>query len=278
MRVGVYGRVDQPGLEPLLQGFTGCGHRVQLRRLSAFTPDQMEDFDAVVVYGKRGAGRSVIDTYRHRCPLFVFDFASLMKPMHPTAWSLHPGDLNRIAAGPCDGSRAWLLPPRLEVRPKGNRVLLCGPTRRDAGHPFDENGLRQWLSNVAFTLLGQGFEVVWRPHPNDVWTLDGVKPSSPYTPIETTLTTEPWAALATYASTTGWTALMAGLPVYCSNDAGYADVAQCDFSLPPKPAAAEDLEAVLRRLTWTVFLEEEMRSGLAPSFLVKQAEEWRAAA
>ncbi len=271
MRVGLYGREDVPAIAALQQGFRNLGHQAVVRRLSVFSPDQKEDFDLVVSYGKRGAGRLVIEAYRST-PVFVLDAAMLFYPEHPTSRSLHPRDLNRLTEADVDDSRMWLLPERVTVDVGGSRILLCAPTRKDAGHPFDGAGIESWLLMAADALREQGFDVIWRPHPNDPFSLADFQASDPTVPVEKVLGEGEWRGVATWASNVGWTALMAGLPVYASRSAPYAKLAQTDFSAPPKEPEWVECEELLKRLTWTVFLEEEMRRGLAPSFLVQQAE------
>jgi len=181
----------------------------------------------------------------------------------------------------------WLpptLPPRNRIehlglmpnfQERGTKILIAGQ------RPDLDNQLRPALEAIK---AYSDRQIVFRPHPNTyhgherpLYDLpydrvsvggDGINEESRQTLNEALC--DAWCVV-THSSIVGAEALLKGIPVICSDDAVFSDAgvpleAACDVEKLGRPNW-EELYNFLRRWSYTIWYESELRSGQAFSYL-----------
>lgn len=145
----------------------------------------------------------------------------------------------------------------LTIQPwhSGKEILIAGSSEKSC----TQHGFRymEWEAKTAKALIGCGYEVVYRPKPNDPHArpLPGCRYDR--RPLDEALKSA--HALVTHHSNTAIDALLAGVPVHCVTGAAAA------FSVPldqiVRAPRLPGREQFLYDVAWLQWTEAEMRSG-----------------
>lgn len=274
MRVVVYGKPRQRECAAMAEGCEALGHRVTWRNHGWWDEagDYFEDAGLVVTFGQRLWSGVIADAYRRRgVPVLTVDLPPIRREGYRALWL---DRINWMPAGKCDADR--LAKMRLHFSPlrdAGDTILVCGQVSGDAAHQMNAKQMRTWAESVIGYLRDAGYSVLWRPHPQDPFPIDGVRRSDPDTPLEEELRLGTWA-IVTHNSTSGITSILEGVPVVCAPDCFYAEL--CSDSLecmadPYWPTLAErwDFFSRLAYVQWTF---DELASGEAMRFVLGQTD------
>lgn len=275
MRLGVCGSSTNPALASFAIGATARGHEVTWRGGVPFAPTDRDQFDAVMVYGWRGASRRMGEQHQRRgVPVLVVDAGYLQRDR-----GYYQIGVNRLAwlpPIPCPSDRYAALEMPKPLTERGDAILLCGQKPRDAQHGMDAFQVTAWANDTIQKLRRvTDRPLLWRPHPRARASdpalyefVEGV--SDPHAvPLREVL---PMVhALVTYNSTSGTEAIVAGIPVFCDPCAMYADWADTDLAQidRPRTLTPEARADYLSRVAYGQWLPEEMASGWAPGFLLE---------
>jgi len=279
MNVGVYGKTGQPfvgqDVEAIMAGLAAVGHRPILQNPAGFhgPADVDSRFNAVAVVGFRDKSREIVEAYRTRdVHAIVIEQGHLWREKGYRQLSID--SLNWLPpTGAVGGSRWQSFGVKFSERKKAQKghILVLGQVPGDAQHPMVSLSLaKEWILETIKELRRHSKrEIVYRPHPKVLETMrDGpiVRPEGAdriSDPRAITLEDDlagAWAAV-TYNSTAGHTALLAGVPVFCSPNAIYADIANTDFKDLKAPQMGNRGE-FYRRLAYTIWTREEIREGV----------------
>lgn len=277
MRVVVYGKPRQRECLAVAQGCEALGYRVVWRNHGWFDPtgDVFDDAALVVTFGQRLWSGVIADTYRRRgVPVLTVDLPPIRLEGYRALWLER---VNWVPDGPMDSRRlARLQLPFTPLRSAGNKVLVCGQVAGDAAHQMSAKQTRKWAEAVLAEIDRLGFDAVWRPHPEDRVSIGGVARSDPDTPLHTVLDGD-WWALVTHNSTSGITAILKGIPVFCAPDCFYRPLGNdClqRMDVPFWPTLGERWD-FFSRLAYAQWTFEELESGEAIQFALGQHEKRR---
>jgi hypothetical protein len=261
MRWGIYARNEFEGAVAWRDGALAIGHDAELRSVSDYTPQQVESFDRIALFGLQGKGPMVLRDYeRANVPVHVVDYGYVRRCNHAYEWrtghwQVSLDGLNRPPKRPPNTSRFDALGAQLVERggdPDG-WVLLCPQTTGDASHGMDEARLNEWAREQASKNWGAPLLV--RPHPLQEHLTYGL-PVCPAPTLEAALAGARLVVTAT--SNVGHDALLAGVPVIATMP---AMAAWGDLSGPELPSMVARRHH-FARLGWGQWTWAEFRLGL----------------
>jgi len=284
MKFGIYGQpnphLDKPLLWSFAQGAEKRGHRVIWRNPAPFTPEQVEDFDAVVVLGMQPRKRLVVEAYnRAGRPAVVVDLGYLKREEY---FQVGLNGLNWLPPFDCPDDRFRALGisrasrPRSTKKKPGVHIVIAGQKPGDGQHRMADNqAVITWAQGVVDRIREiTDRPIIWRPHP--LAPVQPVRFAELSDPRERTLARDLDGAhaLVTFNSNAGHEALLAGIPVFCDPSAMYAEVANTDLSLieTPRWQSTKDYFSRLAYAQWTL---DEMACGECMAFLETLLEDWK---
>ena len=272
MRVVVFGKPRQRECTAVAEGFKTLGAAVSWLTPKGAAGEEVAypETDIAVTFGQRVHSGRIAEEYRQRgTKVLTIDLPPLrVNGFEQTYRSLWLDHVNWLPSD-CEPDRLNRLD--LDFRPLnyGRDVLLCGQTENDAAHGMGPVELRRWANTTAMA-INEWHRVVWRPHPQGHFDLDLFRAMTDE-PIEEVLA-RGWHAVVTYNSTVGLTAILAGVPVFCDPSSFYAEL--CSTSLAritePKWTSLEERRAFFSRLAYVQWTFDELSSGEALKFILKQ--------
>lgn len=281
-KAGICVYFRQPGVTPDLSHFAAGtfahGYLNEMRdiadaRLSHFPPA-----DLTVISGGAlrhgGLNGVVFDHYRTLgTPVIICDPGRVV----PRTQRIYINKEHWLPPIDCPKDRLEPLGLEYAPRPRGTKILVVGQ-RADL-----DNQLRPALETMRGVSDRQ---IIFRPHPNTYHPHEREAYDLPYDRVaiggdkidsrsQQTLTEaldDAWVVV-THSSIVGAQALMRGIPVFCHDDAVFANA-----GLPLDQEVAIHLESIdrphwaqmdvfLRRWSYTIWYEKELRSGKAFDFL-----------
>jgi hypothetical protein len=268
MKVGLYVKAENPLCDSVQRGIRALGHRVVRQRPGCWNPrDAYDDMGAVIVVGLREMLAGAAQHYtKLGVPVVLIDLPHLRVPGYLRVTPPDHAWLPTFAGAPPRDRRERIL-GAFEVgvrrRVKGQYVALLGQKSGDSAHGMNRGELERWARGAVekVTALCDS-EVVWRPHPKDVWALGGTpRMSDPRTEKLADCLAGAWLAV-TYNSTSGLEALLAGLPVLAEGPAVYSSMSgsfrKFKDVAAPDPA---DVEELLCRIAYTQWTLDEIATG-----------------
>lgn len=276
-RAVIYGKPRQRECSAVSEGLRALGAAVVWRNQGySEASNILDDVDVAVTFGQRLHSGRVAEVYRGRgVPVLTVDLPPLRHDgMEQTHRSLWLDEVNWTPDGARDLSRLGTM--RLGYIPmredRGSKVLVCGQTADDAAHGMDSRAIRHWTIDTL-NRVSQTHTAIWRPHPHNIFAVPGFAMSEPATSLDDVLR-EDWHAVVTYNSTSGLTALLAGIPVYCDPSCFYFEVAQADLERPDWPSEHDWLD-YFSRLSHAQWTFEELSSGEALEFILRETNKIR---
>jgi len=276
VHVGLYGRSTDDAMAALAQGVSAAGHQVTFRRVEVFKPDQVEDFDLVVV---TGIGTSLTEaprlcqrTYHDRgTPTLVYDLGHVRRKEY------HRLGVNRLYAiplAPLPRDRFDLLGFD-SIRPLGDQVLICQDL--PLGLPQNQSASlhAQWGWEVYGKLKNVTDRTIrYRPHPFTVsrGSLPGDEVSNARDePMQEALRQA--AVVITRWGGSGTDAILHGVPVVCDPEAFYAEYAETDLSMVDDPMLLPEAKRVEfgSRLAYTQWTLTELSERQNAEIILQQA-------
>jgi len=267
MKVGVYAGDDNLEAGAFSTGLEAYGHRAFMRSASDHGPGQTESFGAVVITGMRGKGRVIRDDYeRIGVPVIVIDYGYLarvsgMASWESGHWQVGVGGLNRPPSFECPADRFDALNIAVKPKGKGKIPLVLGQHVGDPSHGLDGKEMAAWAQ-----WLCDSHGARFRPHPD-----------SPDVEVAAERATGPLAdvlagasAVYTLCSTAGLDAILAGVPAI----AAMPDRACWGSLSGPKLPSVAARRALCHRLAYGQWTLDEMRSGLAADFVMRNLHRW----
>ncbi len=268
MKVGIYGFENEGLLGVLFTSAQHLGYDVKWRRHDVFTADQTEDFNMVIINGLRKQYRVIRDAYNAKgIPVVVSDLGYMNRALGYYQVGLN--QLGWVPAFRCQSDR--YKQQGIAYKPfqfnKNGHVLVCGQMPGDAAHNLDEDGLKAFFENtIAEIRKNTNKKIVWRPHPSAQFAITGADETSTKEQLADDLAG--CAFMVTYNSTSGIGALLAGVPVFCSDTAFYKELANdLDFEIPVQYPEEKDFTDFFSRLAYGQWTLEEITSGDALKFI-----------
>ena len=275
-RALIIGRSDEEPLQSASLGLQRLG--VSTRAVTHGEWRASDEADLVVIYGLRAWGRDILDHYDSQgVPVVVVDLGYIDRA-HTAAdladgyLYVGVGGLGSIADPGHDGIRAARLSAR-PAEPKTGpirRALICGQVAYDASHRMSPADLMAAYHGMEKALRFCGIpEIHFRSHPLG----KDYRPNIPEAPGGYIGDVLPWYDLVvSINSNAGLDALLSGLPVAIAKPCHYQSLAYpmaCDLSKVRAPDA-EQVAALIRRLSYSQWLLSEITDGLPFDFLMKQ--------
>lgn len=273
--IGLYSLEENKEMAAFADGLKVANFSYKYRNHNHFTPDQVEGFDAVVVTGLRCKGMDIRNAYASLgVPVIVIDYG-YMKRVKGIAnfdtghWQVGLNRLGWVPAYQCSDDRFKALGIEIQnCHKRGSTVLVCGQHAGDPSHGLDEGGIANWAKREINNIRAayKNGSVLWRPHPDsahiEVEGHDGIHSG----PVD-------WSsihAVVAINSNIGHEALLAGVPVFCRDDAPYAHLANLNFRDMGSPfvATIERRKEYFSRLAYAQWTLAEMRNGLAADFII----------
>jgi hypothetical protein len=258
-RIILFGRLEVEPFEALAQGVRAVDWQPVLQRPSQFTAsDALTTVQAVLTHGLNKEALPIAQFYRARgIPVWVLELPRIRQlgGEHAILYdSLHwlP---NGVSGRPVPTL------PKIDRKAGAKHILVAMQKPKDAAHGMDAAQVEQWARDtVAFARDVTGKAVMVRPHPkhganvpDDAWGADRVShPKSE--PIDAALRES--IGVVTWNSTTGWDAIIAGVPVVAlapASACAYHPYTTTLAELKPLPAKART-EALARAANtqWTL--------------------------
>lgn len=269
-KAGLFTHPGTPMRVALTSGLQRLGYQVVPQVPGAWQRSQAErNLEVVVVHGRRGRCAEIVDHYSATgASVVMIDLPHLRVEdqyrLTPPAHSWLPNFDGEGGFAPFDRLDALGIEPETRTRVKGQGILIAGQVGGDSAHGMEGGAYRRWVRDLLARIRAvSDSKVTWRPHPEELWQLDGADSYSD--PREETLADaleRSWA-LATYNSTAGLEALIAGIPVFSDGVSVYTPLSGTlsQFSKglkPPAPDVVRDLLAAVAYTQWTL---EEIAVG-----------------
>lgn len=273
--VALYSTTQSAEVAAFADGLRALGIPFRWRSHSDYRQGETEPFSVVVISGMRAQGRTIRDDYSALgVPVIVIDYGYLDRVRGVASWGtghwqVGVGGLNSLPTFDVPSDRlAKLTPPPPAAR--GEAVLVCGQHVGDPSHGLDAAGIERWaLDTLASLRSHTDRPIIWRSHPDSPSIapagFDGVS-------------TVPWSealdgvhAVVTIGSNIGHEAILAGVPVFCSPSAPYADIAHTDLTFIEHPILPHGIEGYFARLAYAQWTLDELRSGEGVRFVVAWA-------
>ena len=268
MKWGIYARNCFEGSEAFRLGALESGCFAWLRSVSDYSSGDIEDFDAVVVFGLQGRGPDVLRDYRAiGVPVFVIDYGYMKRTNHAHDWrtghwQVSLNGLNVLPDWDCDASRFKTL--GVEIVERGGKpdgyVLLCVQTTGDASHGMGEKELKAWADAQNQKWPG----LLIRPHPLQDHLTYGL-PVCPEKTLEEALAGA--RLVVTGNSNSGHDALISGVPVVATVPGAAWDYLSSE-TLPSKEQRLKHFHrCAWGQWTWAEFRTGEMHRCLMQNVL-----------
>lgn len=264
MRLGLFGHSARSESRAVAAGAHALGWEVVWQRHEVWTEDQYEPFDVIATFGLRAHSGRVAAHYKERgTPVLVLDLPALRLPGYFALW------LNEINALPPVAPHDRLDRVTFKSAPMGDGILICGQKGGDQAHGLSSAEMRAWAAQALWQVRARnpGRRIVWRPHPQETFYVDGAEPENPTSrSLEGALRSGEFFAVVTHNSTCGVHALLDGLPVYADPDAFYACVAQRDRypsqAVTPELPTDNQLRRFFARVMYSQWTLEEIATGV----------------
>lgn len=273
--VALYSTTQSAEVAAFADGLRALGIPFRWRSHSDYRQGETEPFSAVVISGMRAQGRTIHDDYQGiGVPVIVIDYGYLDRVRGVATWAtghwqVGVGGLNSLPPFDVPSDRlAKLTPPPAAAR--GGAVLVCGQHVGDPSHGLDAAGIERWaLDTLASLRSYTARPIIWRAHPDSPSIapagFDGVS-------------TAPWSealdgvhAVVTIGSNIGHEAILAGVPVFCSPSAPYAEIAHTDLAMIENPIVTGHQRSYFARLAYAQWTLDELRSGEGVRFVLAWA-------
>ena len=250
MRIMIYSESSHPLAEHLRR--TLDGHQI-VHRNSKYYRGEIEPCDVVLVSGFRKEGRAISKGYSEIVPVLVIDwgyFARVNVPSerHKGHWQVSPYRLNNPPQFACPDDR--FAATGLKIKAKGGKAdgyaLVCGQMPMD-GAVLDHDHAA-WLRKQVSVWA----DPVYREHPRGGVKLQGVKTNSGS--LDSAFSGA--RVVVTHNSNIGHEALLAGLPVMCSEIAPYASLSG------EKAASVAERKEYFSRAAYGQWLWSELPDGI----------------
>lgn len=276
--LGLYALESNLEVAAFAQGVRAARLPYRYRNHNAFTPDQTEPFETVVLSGLREKGGWIRDAYASRgVPVVVIDYGYLRRTSGVATWDTGHWQvgLNRLGWVPpfqCPADRFDSLGIEIVTRRKrGGAVLVCGQHAGDPSHGLDEGGIAKWAEREirAIKAIYRKGPVLWRPHPDSARIEVPGHDGQHVGPV----VWDELHAVVCINSNIGHEALLKGVPVFCRPDAPYEALGNKDyrdFGTPVVPSV-ERRRDYFQRLAYAQWTLEEMRQGKAVDFILSTA-------
>lgn len=267
MRIAVYASPRSLEGVAFSDGLKVCGHRVIDRSASDYGAGQVERFDAVVITGLRGKGRTIRDDYAAvGVPVVVIDYGYLARVSGVATWNtghwqIGLGGLNKPPPFPCPSDRFDALGITIKARSRGGRPVVLGQHVGDPSHGFSRQQMQAWAQRLC-----DEHGASWRPHPDSPGV--EVRAERADGPLGDVLASA--SVVYTLCSTAGLDALLAGVPAVAEMPERSCWGELSGEKLPTVARRAE-LCARLAYGQWTI---DEMRSGEAAKFVTENTQRW----
>lgn len=267
--IGLYALEENIEMAAFADGLRAASLRYKYRNHNVFTPDQVEDFDIVVVAGLRDKGMVIKDCYQVLgVPVIVIDYGYMRRvsgvaDFYTGHWQVGLNRLNWVPAFSCPADRfdALGVPIRNRIK-RGNTILVCGQYSGDPSHGLTDQQMIDWAENQIKTAKQNhpDAQVLWRPHPKmdrafDVHGHDGISAGE--------INWDGVHSLVCINSNIGHEALLNGVPVSCRDDAPYASLIDAQTQ-----TQYDRRVEYFNRLAYAQWTLEEMRSGKAIEFIL----------
>lgn len=265
MDIALFGVAHNPRTRIALRGLKATGNRIFPMEDNCWSATNCRDHDVIIIdgfkrksvdilrhYAKRGASILVVDA-----PMVRIDdqySVRVVNADHYRTPVFGLPDIDRIDLLGIDMSQP-------EKRSKSKRVLLCGQIGSDMSHGMGISGIQKWIMD-AYEVLSEQFKVLWRPHPEHVWSIPGADESTMQSLAEDL---KSCSRMCTHSSTSAITALIAGIPVACNESAFYSDLAvrpdvdKSEWFVPDRESVIDLIGKIASRQ----FTEDEIVSGHA---------------
>lgn len=266
-RAGLFANPGSAVKTAAAAGLSRLGYRVLLQVPGAWERAQAErGLDAVVVHGLRGRSGEAAAFYAAAgADVALIDLPHLrVEGQYRVSPARHDWLPTFDGPPPLGRLEALGIEPVSRKRVKGQAVLVVGQVGGDSAHGMDGGAYRRWAGKTLETLRSlTDSKIIWRPHPDDRWFLEGVDSLSD--PTEESLEEafdRSWVVV-TYNSTAGLEALIAGLPVIAEGPAVYSELSRRLNFLPKLgPPGLEDVNDLLAAIAYTQWTPEEIATGL----------------
>ena len=260
MHFVLYTQASHPVAGHLSRGLSAAGHTVSVRNLKLWR-GELERCDAVIVSGYRDIQRRIIEAYD--VPSLVVDWGYFARVNTPSErdtgyWQISPYRLNNPPEFECESDRFEAT--GLKVKQSGGKkdgyALVCGQMPMDAA-VFDHDHA-QWINDQ----LERYDNAVYREHPRGGVKVKGAKTANG------ALTDALAGArlVVTHNSNVGHEALLAGVPVVCSECAPY----NC-LSAEKIPSVAQR-KRYFNRAAYGQWLWSELADGVL--FTMENLDRW----
>lgn len=276
----------RPEMTPFAQGAFTRGYSVEVFNPHEFQTHHppldgrspFDSFDLVVIGGgptRFNGGAEQIRKYYRRIgtPVVICEFGRLVPGTIMTMVNRKPWV---PALGLASGERAEKLGLTYDPKPRGDEILFIGQ------NPGIDSVLLH--VNAAQIRAATDRKIVFRQHPYSrrpditltTWLeiscpAAGVEPGSPECEADLQQDLDRAWAVVTHSSLVAVTALRRGIPVFSGPDCpaagvcfGMSDLSKIDSIHAP---ARETIEVFLQALAFTIWFENEIRSGQALAFL-----------
>lgn len=267
MKVGVYAGDRNLEAGAFSAGLEACGHRPLRRSASDHCPGQVESFGAVVITGMRGKGRVIRDDYAAiGVPVVVIDYGYLARVSGVASWEsghwqVGVGDLNRPPSFECPSDRFDSLGIAVKPKGRGKVPLVLGQHVGDPSHGLNAVEMAAWAQ-----WLCDAHGARFRAHPDSPGV--EVRAERADGPLGAVLADT--SVVYTLCSTAGLDALLAGVPAVATMPDRACWGSLSGPRLPSKAARA----ALCARLAYGQWTLDEMRSGLAADFVMRNLDRW----
>lgn len=254
MKWGIYARNGFEGAQAFADGALKLGQQVEICSVSDYGAGQVENFDAVAVFGLQWKGSWVLKDYmQHNVPVYVIDYGYIKRTNHAHDWrkghwQISLNGLNNIVD---DDSQERFESLGIEIKEQGGNPdgysLICTQTTGDASHNHDEAGIKKWVDEQ----WQRHEKPILRPHPlqehltYNKQTLQGS--------LKEALSQS--RQIVTMNSNTGHEALLEGVPVIATMKAAYHE-------MTGKLPSVEQRRKYFQRVANSQWTWQEMRDGL----------------
>ncbi len=248
-------------------GLSAIGVQSKILTASDYGRGQVIPCEAVVISGTRGKGAVILSDHEAvGIPVIVIDYGYLrrvsgMASWETGHWQVGVGGLNRPPAFDCSPDRFNSLELQISRPTLGGCTIVLGQHSGDPSHGMTDGQMAAW-GRAACNETG-GY---WRPHPDSQHIdVDAPRADGPFSE---------WLGRAglvrTVCSTGGLEALIAGIPAV----ADMPDMASWGALSGTIHPGKNAVKSLCNRLAYGQWTLDEMRSGLAPEFVLSNMRRW----
>lgn len=272
MRCAIYGVWGNDRTRLAHRGLVAAMGKASALEDYCWQPNNSSDYDLIVIDGFKRKSIQLINHYRSRgCNILVFDFPTIRIDGQFALRLVNNDDYKIPIFGEPNAERIALLginTDEIEKKSRSKKILLAGQVGTDMSHGLGPSGLRSWTID-AYDALSKHGRVLWRPHPGDRWEIPDAYESAAGTLLIDDI--RKCSRFATHSSTSGIVALIAGIPVGCSDIAFYSDLGS-NITSPTAEWIVPERERVIglvAQIASRQFTEDEIVSGSAFSTIME---------